>query len=116
MRSISSLVEARRRFDSNLLFLARAQIFSRYVYDTVGIDVEGDFDTRYSTGSSRDTGQFETAQGLVIGSHFTFALQDMDIDRRLVIDSCRENLAARSRDGRVAVDDLGEDTAQGFNP
>ena len=40
----------------------------------------------------------------------------MDIDRRLVINGCRENLASRSRDGRVAVDDLGEDTAQRFNP
>ena len=111
-----ALIEARRRFNSNLLFLARSQIFSRYIYDTVGIDVKCDFDTGYSTGSSRDTGQFETAQCLVIGSHFTFALQDMDIDRRLIIDSSRENLAARCRDGRIAVDDFGEDTAQCFNP
>ena len=109
------LVEARRRFDGDLLFLACAEVFCRNVYDAVGVDVEGDFDTRYSTGSSRDAGQFKAAEGLVVGCHFTFALKDVDVDRRLVIDSCREDLAAGSRDRRVAVDDLGEDTAEGFN-
>ena len=110
-----ALIEARRRFDGDLLFLARTEVFGRNVYDTVGIDVEGDFDTRYSTGSSRDTCQFETAEGLVVSSHFTFALEDVDVNGRLVIDSRREDLAAGCRDGRVAVDDLGEDAAEGFN-
>ena len=110
-----ALIEARRRFDGDFLFLARTEVFGRNVYDTVGIDVEGDFDTRYSTGSSRDTCQFETAEGLVVSSHFTFALEDVDVNGRLVIDSRREDLAAGCRDGRVAVDDLGEDAAEGFN-
>ncbi len=110
-----ALIKARRRFDGNLLFFACAEVFSRNVYDTVGINVKGYFNTRYSARSSRNACQFKAAQGFVVSSHFTFALEDMNVNRRLVIYSCREYLAAGCRNRRVAVDNLSEDAAECFN-
>ena len=97
------------------MFFAGAKVFSAYVNDTVSIDVEGNFDFRNSTRCSRDAGQLEAAQSFVVCSHFTFALQNMDINGRLVICSGREYLFLRGRDGGVTVDNLGEYTAEGFN-
>ena len=110
-----TLVETGRRRNGNFLFLTCAEVLCRYIDNAVGIDIEGNFDARYSTGSRRNTGQFETAQRLVVCGHFTFALQDMNINGRLVIHSCREDLFAFRRDGRVAFNNLREDTAHSFN-
>ena len=109
------LIQGAGGSNGNLLFLASAQILSAYVNDTVSIDVEGNLNLRYSTGSSGDTAQLKAAQGLVVSSHFAFALQNMDINGGLVICCSGEYLLLRSRNGGVAVDNLGEDTAQSFN-
>ena len=85
------LTQRTGRSDGNLLFLAGAQILGAYVYDTVGIDIERNFNLRNSAGSCRDAAQLETAQGLVVCRHIAFALQHMDINGRLVIRSCRES-------------------------
>ena len=45
--------------------------------DTVGIDIEGNFDLGNTAGSGSNTAQLEAAQGLVVGSHLTLALQHM---------------------------------------
>ena len=57
----------------------------------------------------------ESAQGPVVASHLALALQNVDLDRRLVVRRGREDLRARRRNGGVAVDELGHDTAQGFD-
>ena len=99
----------------NLLFLARAEVFSRYMHNTVGIDIEGNFNLRNTTRCRRNIGEFETAERLVAGSHFAFALQNMDINGRLVISSRGEYLALMRRNRRVALDNLRADTAEGFD-
>ena len=79
-----------------------------YVHDTVGINIKGNFDLRHAPRCSGDTAQFETAKGLVVGCHFTFALENMDVNGRLIIRSRREDLLLGGWDGRVAVNDPGE--------
>ena len=57
----------------------------------------------------------EAAQRLVGGSHFTLALQDVDLNGGLVVRSGGENLALLHRNGGVAVNELGAHTAHGLN-
>ena len=99
----------------NLLFLARAEVFCRYMHDTVGIDIEGNFNLRNATRCRRNIGEFETAERLVAGSHFAFALQNMDIYGRLIIRSRGEYLTLVGRNRRVALDNLRADTAESFD-
>ena len=82
------------------------------MHDAVRIDIERNLDLRYSARSWRDIRELEAAECLVAGSHLAFALQNVDIDGRLVIGSRREDLALMRRDRRVALDDLRADTAE----
>ena len=85
------------------------------MHNAVGVDIEGHFDLRYAAGSRGDTGQLEVAQRLVIGGHFTLALQDMDLDGRLAVGRGGEDLLLFGGDGGVALDDLGHHAAQRFH-
>ena len=57
-----------------MLFLTCAEILSGYVYDTVGIYIEGYFDLGDTTGSGSDTVKSECTDRLVILGKFTFTL------------------------------------------
>ena len=109
------LAHAAVRLNGNVLRLAGTQILGRYMYDTIGVNIKGNFNLRNSTRSRWDIGQAETAQGLVAGSHFALALQNMNLNSRLVI-SCRgEYLALGGRNGGVTLNNLGANTAQSLN-
>ena len=56
--------------------------------NAVRIDIEGNFNLGNPTRCRRNSDQIEFAQGPVLGSHFTFTLQDMDADSGLSIGSC----------------------------
>ncbi len=71
--------------DGDLLLLAGAQVLRRHVHDAVGVDVESDLDLRHTTARSRDAGELELAQRLVVGGHLALALQHVHLDRRLVV-------------------------------
>ena len=60
--------------------------------DTVNIDIECNFDLRYASSCRGNTVKDECAEGLVVGCHRSFTLQDMDIYSRLVIGSGGEYL------------------------
>ena len=49
-----------------MLLFAGAKILSGYIYDTVGIDIEGNLDLRNTSSCRWDTVQTELAKGLVI--------------------------------------------------
>ena len=51
-----------------MLLLAGSQILGGNIDDTIGVDIEGNLDLRYSTGSRRDSVQSELAEGLVVSS------------------------------------------------
>ena len=57
----------------------------------------------------------EDAEALVVPCELTLALQDVDLNRGLVVRSSREDLALVGGDGGVALDDLGADAAQSLD-
>ena len=65
------------------------------MHDTVGIDVEGDFDLGHSARSGRNADEIELPQQLVVVCHFTFALEHANGDGGLVVGSGREHLATQ---------------------
>ena len=83
--------------------------------DAVGVDIKGHFDLRDAAGSRRDPGQLEVAEGLVVGCHFTLALQHMHLNGGLAVGGGGEDLGLLGGDGGVALDDLGHHAAQGLN-
>src|SRR5689334_15799373 len=83
--------------------------------DSVGIDVESDLYLGNSPGSSRNSGKFEIAEGLVVGSHFPLTLEDMDAYGRLIVRSRRKYLGLSAGDGAVLLDQLGHDAAERFD-
>ena len=117
---LDSLVDIRigqvcGRCDSYGLFLLSAKVFCCYVNDTVSVDVELNFDLWDSAWSRSNTCQGETAKSFVVGSHFTLALQNVDIYACLVICSSREHLRFACWDCCVAVDKFCHNTAQNFD-
>jgi hypothetical protein len=66
-------------------------------------------------GAAGNAHQVELAEHLVVGGHFTLALEDADGHGRLVVVSGREHLALLGRDRGVAVDQAGEHAAQRFD-
>ena len=83
--------------------------------DAIGIDIEGNLNLRNSTRSSRNLVQGKGAEDPVLGSHLTFALQDLDADLGLAISRSSENLALVSRNRGVARNHLGAHAAEGLD-
>ncbi len=83
--------------------------------DAVGVDVERDLDLRDAARRRRDAGELELAQRLVVRRHLALALEDVDLDRRLVVLGGREDLRLAGRDRRVALDQLRHHAALGLD-
>ena len=66
-------------------------------------------------GARRDAQELELAQGAVVARHLPLALQDVDLDRGLAVGGGGEDLALLGGDGGVALDEPGEDAAQGLD-
>ena len=98
-----------------MLLLAGAQILGGHVDDAVGVDVEGDLDLRHAAAGGSNAVQVEAAQGLVVLSHLTLALQHVDLNGGLVVGGGGEHLALLGGDGGVALDELGHDAAHGLD-
>src|SRR5579884_1446027 len=107
--------ETAGRHDGDFLLATGALIAGRDVHDTVGVDVEGDFDLRHAAWSGWNAIQNKAAQRTVVFSEFALALQDVDLDAGLVVAGGREDLALLGRNGGVALDQFGKDAAQGFD-
>lgn len=69
---------------------SRSLIGGRDLHDTVGVNLEGDFDLRNATRSGGDTGELEFAEEIVVLGEGTFTLEDLDQDGRLVVSGGRE--------------------------
>ncbi|BBG29039.1 hypothetical protein ZBT109_0241 [Zymobacter palmae] len=104
-----------RRFDDDGLFFAGRFVFRRHAQDTVGVEVEGNFDLRYTARCRRNVGQVETTERLVLGRLFTLTLQHVNGHGRLVIFCGREDLRFLGRDRRVLLDDRRHDTTHRFD-
>ena len=107
--------QTRVGLDRNVLLLVRTLVFGRNVNDPVLVDVEGNLDLRNATWCRWNVRQLEVAKRLVVGSHWTFTLQNMEINGWLVVSGRREDLALGSWDRRVTVDQLRHYPTHGFN-
>ena len=72
--------------------LTCSKILSRYINDTVGIDVKCYLDLRNSTSCWRDSIQTELAEGFVVFCELTLTLYNVDIYSCLVVCRCGEDL------------------------
>ena len=108
--------EARSALDLDLLLVTRAQVLGRHVHDPVGVDVERDLDLGHASRRRRDADELELAQRLVVDGHLALTLEHVDLDGRLSVLRGGEDLRLAGRDGRVAVDQLGEHATLGLDP
>ncbi len=92
--------------DGDVLLFACAKVLSGYIYDTICIDIEGNFDLRNTSSCRKDTVKTELSKSLVVSCELTLTLYNVDIYGCLVISSCGEDLALLCRDGCVSLDQL----------
>mmetsp|Transcript_33174 Transcript_33174/g.38625 ORF Transcript_33174/g.38625 Transcript_33174/m.38625 type:complete len:131 (-) Transcript_33174:541-933(-) len=81
-----------RSLNGDSVILASGLVLGTDVDDTVGIDIEGDFNLWNTSWCWWNTAQVELTQKLVVSSHFSFSLEDSDTDSGLVVSSGREDL------------------------
>lgn len=75
-----------------LLLSACALVFSRDVHNAVGINVEGDLDLRNTARCWGDANQSELTQHLIVCSHLSLSLTNLDLHLGLSISCCGEHL------------------------
>lgn len=85
------------------------------VDDGVSVDVEGDLDLGDATVGRGDADKLEVAEQLVVADKLTLTLVDLDLDGALEVSSGGEDLRLLGGNGGVAVDQTGEDTAEGLD-
>ena len=88
----------------DVLFFSGSKVFCRYIYDTICIDIECNFDLWNSTWSRCDSVQSELSERFVISCELSLALYYIDINGCLVISSCREDLALLCRNCCISLD------------
>ncbi len=83
--------------------------------DTVGVNLEGDFDLGDATWCRWDSGEVEFSKKMVILGHRALTLVDLDGDGVLVVRGSVEDLRLLGGDDGVSGDELGHDSTNGFN-
>jgi hypothetical protein len=71
--------------DRDPLLFARSNIFRGNREDTVGVDIKRNLNLRHAAWSGRDINKTEATQGLVVASHLTLTLENMNLNRGLAI-------------------------------
>merc|ERR1719154_795612 len=71
--------------DGDLVLLSGALVASRDVQDTIGVDVEGDFNLRDASRCWRDGSQVEFSKEMIVLGHGPLALVHLDGDGGLVV-------------------------------
>jgi len=101
--------------NGNLVGFTSRLIDSGDVQYTIGIDIEGDFNLRNTSGCGWDTVQVEFTQQVVILGHGSFTFEDLDQDTGLVISVGGEGLLLLGGDSGVSGDKDSHDTTGSFN-
>ncbi|EOA64624.1 NAD-specific glutamate dehydrogenase [Corynebacterium glutamicum MT] len=97
------------------VFLTSALVLCGDVDDAVSVDVESDLDLWDATWCRCDAAELEGSEQLVGGCDFTLALEDLDLNRRLVVFCGGEGLGTLGWDGGVTLDELGHHPTLGLN-
>jgi hypothetical protein len=101
--------------DGDRLVLVGGLVLGTNVDDGVGVNVEGDLNLGNTTVRRGDTDKLEVAEELVVADELTLTLVDLDLDSGLEVGGSGEGLGLLGGDGGVAVDQTGEDTAEGLD-
>ena len=101
--------------DTDTLYFAGSFILSGYVQYTVSVYIECNLDLRNTTLCGRYSIQVETTDRLVIFSQRTLTLQDVDLNRRLIVYGSRKCLGLLGRDCRVRLDQFSHYTTHCLN-
>ena len=107
--------EAVGGLDFDLGLLAAALFARADVEDAVGVDEEFDFDAGQAGDHGRNAFEVEAGEGAAVFGEFALALEDVDGDVGLAVDAGGEVLGGGGGDGGVALDDFGDDAAEGFD-
>lgn len=107
--------ETRARGNGDGLVLVGGLVLGVDVDDGVGVNVEGDLDLGNTAVGRGDADELEVAEHLVVLDELTLTLVDLDLDGSLEVGGSGEDLGLLGRDGGVAVDQTGEDTAEGLD-
>jgi len=97
------------------LVLVGGLILGVDVDDGIGINVEGDLNLGNTAVRRWDTDKLKVSEELVVTDELTLTLVDLDLDSALEVSSSGEDLGLLGGDGGVAVDQAGEDTAEGLD-
>ena len=97
-----------------MLLFSCSQILSRYIYNTVCINIESNLNLRNASSCRRNSVQTELSQSLVVSCELSLALYDMNVYGSLVICCCGENLALLSRNSRISLNQLKQRTHPGL--
>src|SRR5207302_2964387 len=87
--------EGGRGGDRHGLLATGALVLGLDVENAVGVDVERDLDLGHATRGWRDAVQVEATEGAVVPRHLALALENVDLDRRLVVSRGGEHLRPR---------------------
>ena len=68
-----------------MLLLTCSEILSRYINDTVGIDIECNLNLRNTSHCRRDTVESELSEGLVVAGKLSLTLYYVNINCGLIV-------------------------------
>ena len=97
------------------LFTSSSFVTGRDFENAIGVNFKAHLDLRHPTRRRGNPRELELPETFVIPSHRPFPLERMDFHRGLTVGGSREGLSPAAGNGGVALDDFGEDFAQGFD-
>ena len=107
--------QAIRGFNVDVRLDPTALLPCRNTQQSIGVDGEGDPDTRRTGGHRRNTTQLETGKAAAVGHQVAFALHYVESQSSLAILVGSEVLRHRGGDGLVARHDTFNQAAHGFD-
>lgn len=78
--------------DRDFGVLVSSFVFCLNVHDSIGIDLEADFNLRHSSGCRRDSIEVELSEQVVVSGHLSLSFEDLDQHSRLVVGIGGEDL------------------------
>ena len=101
--------------DSDLLGLTGGLIASGDVEDTIGIDIESNFDLGGTTGCGGDALEVEFTEQVIVFGHLTLTFEYLDEDTWLVVSVGGESLLLLGGNASVSGDEDSHDTTSGLD-
>mmetsp|Transcript_23351 Transcript_23351/g.17778 ORF Transcript_23351/g.17778 Transcript_23351/m.17778 type:complete len:267 (-) Transcript_23351:1160-1960(-) len=90
-------------------------VSSRDIHDTIGINIESDFDLRNASGSGRNTFQVEFSKHVVVLGHASLTFIHLDEHTWLIVSIGSEDLALLGWNGGVTRNQHSHDTSSSLN-